>query len=304
MKVKLLTTFLVLAAVSTSPIVFSTPASSATPAPKTLKLLWSDEFSAKKVSLPNPKNWDFDIGNSYGWGNSELEYYTNKTSNVSQDGKGHLIITANRISDAAGTQVGTAAGTPQILNICYECQFTSAKLKTANRLGFKYGRIEARMKLPSGLGTWPAFWMLGADLLDGNGWPECGEIDVLEARGDLPPVAYGTLHGPNFGNGGGYGNTFTGGDPLASAYHVYAVEWKKNRVDMYVDDNLYFSATPADVAPGRWVFNHEFFLILNLAMGGEFTGDLDPAMSQAKLSVDYIRYYSVNGVGTLYKHSA
>jgi len=203
MKVKLLTTFLVLAVVSTSPIVFSTPASSATPAPKTLKLLWSDEFSAKKVSLPNPKNWDFDIGNSYGWGNSELEYYTNKTSNVAQDGKGHLIITANRISDAAGTQVGTAAGTPQILNICYECQFTSAKLKTANRLGFKYGRIEARMKLPSGLGTWPAFWMLGADLLEGNGWPECGEIDVLEARGDLPPVAYGTLLDPILATGVG-----------------------------------------------------------------------------------------------------
>jgi len=276
----------------------------AKPAPKLLKLLWSDEFAGKKGALPSTKTWNYDIGNSYGWGNSELEYYTQKPANISLDGKGKLVVTANRISDTSGSQVGAVAGTEQILNMCPECQFTSAKIKSANKLGFQYGRIEIRMKNPAGAGTWPAFWMLGNDLLDGNPWPECGEIDIMEARGFMGEVAFGTIHGPNFANGnfGGYGSTYNNGAQLSDAFHTYAIEWKKNQMDFYVDDSLYLSATPKDIAPGRWVFNQEFFLILNLAMGGEFAGDLDPALMQSQMSIDYIRFYSINGIGKVIKH--
>ena len=276
----------------------------AKPAPKLLKLLWSDEFAGKKGALPSSKTWNYDIGNSYGWGNSELEYYTQKPANISLDGKGKLVVTANRISDTSGFQVGTVPGTEQILNMCPECQFTSAKIQTANKLGIQYGRIEIRMKNPAGVGTWPAFWMLGDDLLDGNPWPECGEIDIMEARGYMGEAAFGTIHGPNFANGnfGGYGSTYNNGAQLSDAFHTYAIEWKKNQIDFYVDDSLYLSATPKDIAPGRWVFNQEFFLILNLAMGGEFAGDLDPALMQSQMSIDYIRVYSINGIGKVIKH--
>ena len=283
---------------------FAAPVSQAADQPKVLKLLWSDEFAGKKGALPNAKTWAYDIGNSYGWGNSELEYYRQKPSNVSTDGKGKLLITADRISDTSGFQVGTVPGTEKILRSCPECQFSSAKIKTANKLGFYYGRIEIRMKNPAGLGTWPAFWMLGDDSLHDNPWPECGEIDIMEARGFMSEAAFGTIHGPNFANGnfGGYGSTFNNGVPLSDAFHIFAIEWKKNRIDFYVDDNMYLSVTPKDIAPGRWVFNQEFFLILNLAMGGEFAGELDPALNQSQMSIDYIRYYSINGVGKLVKH--
>ncbi|TSA57304.1 MAG: glycoside hydrolase family 16 protein [Methylophilaceae bacterium] len=284
----------------------SAPSSSAAnnSSPKLLKLLWSDEFAGKKGALPNSKYWSFDIGNSYGWGNSELEYYTQKPANVSTDGKGKLLITANRISDTSGMQTGKVAGTEAILNSCPECQFTSAKIKTGNKLGFLYGRLEIRMKSPAGVGTWPALWMLGNDLLAGNPWPECGEIDIMEGRGYMGDAVFGTIHGPNFpaGAGAGYSKVVSNGAPLSDAFHTFAIEWKKNQIDLYLDDQMYFSATPKDIAPGRWVFNQEFWLIINLAMGGNFTGDIDPTLNQSQMSIDYIRYYSINGVGKLIKH--
>ena len=270
--------------------------------PKILKLLWSDEFNGKKGALPTSKNWDYDIGNGYGWGNAELEYYTNKAANVSTDGKGKLVITANRIADGQGNAVVKSAATETILNSCWECQFTSAKIKTAKKLGFQYGRLEARIKVAPGEGTWPAFWLLGADLLDGNPWPECGEIDITETRGVEPGMTSAALHGPGFGKGAGVGGTYQSSTPLSDAYHVYAIEWKKNQIDFYIDDHLITSENPASFAPGRWVFNHEFFLILNLAMGGEFAGSIDPNLNKSQLFVDYIRYYSVDGIGKLTKH--
>ena len=296
----------ILAIIISSTIAFaSVVAIELTPAqanePKILKLLWADEFNGKKGKLPSSSNWGYDIGNGYGWGNAELEYYTNKPANVSTDGKGKLVITANRISNLKGTAVDNSSSTTQILNSCWECQFTSAKLKTANKLTFKYGRIEARMKVAPGEGTWPAFWMLGDDLLDGNPWPECGEIDIVETRGIEPGMTSAALHGPGFGKGAGVGGTYQNSEPLSAAYHVFAIEWKKNQIDFYIDDHLITSETPASFAPGRWVFNQEFFLILNLAMGGEFAGDIDPALNKTQLFVDYIRYYSINGVGKLTK---
>jgi len=270
--------------------------------PKVLKLLWADEFNGKKDALPSSQNWDYDIGNGYGWGNAELEYFTNKPANISTDGKGKLVISANRISDSKGIAMDNSSATTNILKSCWECQFTSAKIKTAKKLSFQYGRIEARMKVAPGEGTWPAFWMLGTDLLDGNPWPECGEIDIVETRGVEPNMASSALHGPGFGKGAGVGGTYQNPAALSEAYHVYAVEWKKNKVDFYLDDRLIASETPSSFAPGRWVFNHKFFLILNLAMGGEFGGEIDPNLMQTKLFVDYIRYYSIDGVGKLTKN--
>jgi beta-glucanase (GH16 family) len=269
--------------------------------PKVLKLLWADEFNGKKGSLPSAKNWEYDIGNGYGWGNAELQYYTKKAANISTDGKGKLVISANRISDAQGNQTDNSNATTQILNSCWECQFTSAKIKSSKKVQFQYGRLEARMKVAPGEGTWPAFWMLGADLLDGNPWPECGEIDIVETRGVEPSLVSAVLHGPGYGKGPGVGGSYQSPTPVSDDFHVYAIEWKKNRIDFYFNDRLISSETPATVKPGRWVFNQKFYLILNLAMGGEFGGSIDPAITQTQTFVDYIRYYSVDGVGKVTK---
>jgi beta-glucanase (GH16 family) len=268
---------------------------------KTLKLLWSDEFNGKKGSLPSAQTWSREIGGG-GWGNSERQYYTDKAANASMDGTGRLVITANRISNEYTEQVGTVPGTEDILNRCSECQFTSARMKTARNIGFMYGRIEARIKMPVGVGTWPAFWMLGGDLLDGVPWPECGEIDIMEFRGDIPDQSTSAIHGPTTPQGSGLGARFVSGPPLSDSYHTYALEWKKNSLTFIVDGRVTGTYTSADTGSRGWVYNQKFFVILNLAMGGTYAGEyIDPALNQAQLHVDYIRFYSVNGVGKVIK---
>lgn len=270
-------------------------------APKKLKLLWSDEFNGKKGARPSAKVWSAEIGGG-GWGNSERQYYTDKSANASMDGAGRLIITADRISNEYAEQIGTVPGTEDILNRCSECQFTSARLKTARKLSFMYGRVEARIKMPVGVGTWPAFWMLGGDLLDGVPWPECGEIDIMEFRGDISDRATHALHGPTTPKGSGLGAAFLSYEPLSNGFHTYAIEWKKDRIDFIVDGRVNGTFSVADTGRRGWVYNQEFFLILNLAMGGTYAGEyIDPTLNQAQLSVDYIRFYSVNGVGKVLK---
>ena len=270
-------------------------------APKKSKLLWSDEFNGKKGARPSAKVWSAEIGGG-GWGNSERQYYTDKSANASMDGAGRLIITADRISNEYTEQVGTVPGTEDILNRCSECQFTSARLKTARKLSFMYGRVEARIKMPVGVGTWPAFWMLGGDLLDGVPWPECGEIDIMEFRGDISDRATHALHGPTTPKGSGLGAAFLSYEPLSNGFHTYAIEWKKDRIDFIVDGRVNGTFSVADTGRRGWVYNQEFFLILNLAMGGTYAGEyIDPTLNQAQLSVDYIRFYSVNGVGKVIK---
>ena len=270
-------------------------------APKKLKLLWSDEFNGKKGVRPSAKVWSAEIGGG-GWGNSERQYYTDKSANASMDGAGRLIITADRISNEYTEQVGTVPGTEDILNRCSECQFTSARLKTARKLSFMYGRVEARIKMPVGVGTWPAFWMLGGDLLDGVPWPECGEVDIMEFRGDISDRATHALHGPTTPKGSGLGAAFLSYEPLSNGFHTYAIEWKKDRIDFIVDGRVNGTFSVADTGRRGWVYNQEFFLILNLAMGGTYAGEyIDPTLNQAQLSVDYIRFYSVNGVGKVIK---
>lgn len=266
----------------------------------TYKLLWADDFTGKKNTLPSSKSWVPELGGLNQ--NGELEYYTKDPANIGLDGAGHLVITANRIADSSLLAVSDDPKINKMLNACSACQFSSAKIKSAGKLSFQYGRMEIRMKTPSGLGTWPAFWMLGTDLLKGIPWPDAGEIDILEQRGSMPTTAFGTLHGPGLqSSGGGYGSVYDGPNPLSNEFHTYAIEWKKNHIDFYVDDNLYFAADSKDPGSGTWVYNQPFFLILNLAMGGEFTGDLDPALNKAQMSIDYIHYYSINGVGKVFK---
>ena len=276
------------------------PAAEAAPK-KTLKLLWSDEFNGKKGSPPSAKTWSREVGGG-GWGNSERQYYTDKASNASMDGAGRLVITAKRISNEYAEQVSEDPGTEDILNRCSECQFTSARMKTARKVSFQYGRIEARLKLPQGIGTWPAFWMLGGDLLDGVPWPECGEIDIMEFRGDIPDQATSAIHGPTTPQGSGLGARYLSVTPLSDGYHTYAIEWKKNSIDFIVDGRVNGTYTSQDTGARGWVYNQEFFIILNLAMGGTYAGEyIDPYLNQAQLNVDYIRFYSVNGVGKVMK---
>ena len=265
----------------------------------TYKLLWSDEFTGKKGALPNSKNWVFDLGGLNQ--NGELQYYTNSPQNISLNGSGQLVITAKRIADQSQMAISSDPAIEKMLNACNGCQFSSSRIKTAGKLSFQYGRMEIRMKSASGEGSWPAFWMLGTDLLKGIPWPDAGEIDIFEGKGAMPSTAFGTIHGPGFSPGGGLGSIYDNMTPFYSGYHTFAIEWKKNQIDFYSDDNLYFSVSIKDIPNGSWVYNQPFFLILNLAMGGQFTGDIDPAVNQAQISVDYIRYYAVNGVGKVFK---
>jgi len=280
---------------------FVNPVADAAPK-KTLKLLWSDEFNGKKGTRPSANSWTAEIGGG-GWGNSERQFYTDKAANASMDGTGRLVITANRISNEYAEQIGTVPGTEDILNRCSECQFTSARLKTARKLSFMYGRIEARIKVPVGVGTWPAFWMLGGDLLDGVPWPECGEIDIMEYRGDISDQTTSAIHGPTTPQGSGLGSRFLNALPMSDGFHTYAIEWRKNSLTFIVDGQVTGTFSAADTGTRGWVYNQKFFLILNLAMGGTYAGEyIDPTLNQAQLSVDYIRYYSVNGVGKVYKN--
>ena len=293
MKLRILSK-LALAGLSVACLAFvgaSAPSQSAQAATK--KLLWSQEFNGTKRVGVDKTYFTHDLGNGFGWGNAEKEYYTASSQNIFTDGKGNLVLTAKRIPDNS-----------PILNYCDDCQFTSAKIKTADKLGFMYGRLEARIKTPAGSGMWPAFWMLGASLNDGNTWPDCGEIDILEGKGSEPNRAYGTIHGPGYFGGDGSQKGFVFDNPvvLSAGYHVYAIEWRANAIDFYFDNTKYFSVSASAVSPNKWVFNKEFFFIINLATGGNFEPNIDPTIQSSSMSIDYIRYYSINGVGKVIKH--
>jgi beta-glucanase (GH16 family) len=252
-----------------------------------LKLVWSDEFDGKAGTAVDAGTWGQEIGDGTvngipGWGNSELEFYAGGKSNVSTDGRGHLRIT---IDQADGSLM------------CYygPCQYTSARLLTKSRFEVAYGRIEARIKVPQGSGLWPAFWMLGTDI-DQVGWPQTGEIDIMENVGRLPDQVFGTLHGPGYSGGQSYGRTDDLGEPVGDDYHVFAVEWQPNRIVWSVDSVPYFTAAPTDAfLQGKpWVFNHPFFLLMNVAVGGNFGGPVGPeTVFPQTMSIDYVRLYQV-----------
>jgi len=245
-------------------------------------LVWSDEFSSANGSAPDSTKWTYDIGGG-GWGNQELEYYTSRPQNV-QIQNGNLVITALQ-ENYTGTD-GIARN------------YTSARLKTQNLFAQAYGRFEARIKIPRGQGIWPAFWMLGSDITQ-NGWPKCGEIDIMENIGREPGIIHGSLHGPS-SVAPTSDRTSTiflpAGQNYADDFHVYAIEWEPGAVRYYVDSNNYATFTRVQwPAGGQWVFDHPFFILLNLAVGGSWPGSPDASTQfPQQMLVDYVRVYSKN----------
>jgi beta-glucanase (GH16 family) len=243
-------------------------------------LAWSDEFNGPNGSPPDPEKWAIETGGG-GWGNNELEYYTDRPKNVYQQ-DGNLVITALE-------EKYKADGVSR--------NYTSARLKTQGKFSQTFGRFEARMKIPRGQGIWPAFWMLGADIGEA-GWPTCGEIDIMENIGKEPGMVHGTIHGPGYSADHGIGAPFSlpAGQSFADDFHVFAVEWEPEAIRFYVDGHLYATRTPADLPQGtKWVYDHPFFLLLNVAVGGYWPGNPEASTSFPQtMLVDYVRVYRRN----------
>ncbi|MEU1887674.1 family 16 glycosylhydrolase [Micromonospora sp. WMMD987] len=242
-------------------------------------ITWQDEFNAGAGTPVDQSRWRFDIGGG-GWGNNERQYYTNSTSNAVHDGQGNLVITARR-ENPANYQ-------------CHygRCEYTSARLLTAATFTQAYGRFEARIKIPRGQGIWPAFWMLGNDM-GGAGWPAAGEIDIMENIGREPNTVYGTVHGPGYSGGGGITGSRSIGQPLADTFHTYRVDWEPNLIVWYLDGVEYHRVDPSRLGGNRWVFDHPFFMILNVAVGGNWPGYPDGSTQfPQQMLVDYVRVSS------------
>jgi beta-glucanase (GH16 family) len=243
------------------------PTPSPTPSPSQT---WADEFDGPANTLPDPSKWTYDLGNNNGWGNRELETYTNSVQNVRLDGSGHLIIHVDR----------TDSG------------YTSARIKTQGLLSARYGRIEARIRLPFGQGIWPAFWALGSNITS-VGWPQCGEIDIMENIGREPSINHGSVHGPGYSGGNSVTGLFTlpAGARFSDDFHVFAIQWASQTITFSVDGAAYKTVTPASLPSGAsWVFENPFFLILNVAVGGNFPGNPDAsAQFPQEMIVDYVR---------------
>jgi beta-glucanase (GH16 family) len=236
--------------------------------PGAYQLVWSDEFDGSAL---DPANWAFDLGGG-GWGNGELQYYTDRPVNVRLE-DGHLVIEA--IQEKYKGHL-----------------YTSTRIKTQRLQAWTYGRIEARLRLPSGQGIWPAFWMLGANI-NNRGWPYCGEIDIMEFVGKEPYNVHGTLHGPQYAGGDSVTRSKRLPYPASAAFHVFAVEWEPEQIRWYLDGELWSTLAPGDV-PGDWVYDHDFFIILNLAVGGLWPGSPDKtSVFPQQLLVDYVRVYQV-----------
>ncbi|KAA3439560.1 family 16 glycosylhydrolase [Rufibacter hautae] len=240
------------------------------------ELIWSDEFEGE--GAPNSTWWGYDLGNGHdGWGNRELQHYTNQLANVRQSG-GNLVIEAVK-------KDGT---------------WTSARVKSQGKLKFTHGRVEFRAKLAPGVGTWPALWMLGESVTT-KGWPACGEIDVMEYIDKRPGIVQTALHSPS-----SFGNTqnlaFTQVPDATTAFHVYALEWTENDLKVFVDSTLYYTYAPAVKDAKTWPFNEDFFLIMNIAVGGNLGSEptletnglkngIDPTLTSTRMEVDYVRVY-------------
>lgn len=269
-----------------------------------MQLLWSDEFSGSANAAPDSSNWTSDSTDgcpapwqNCGWGNSEKEYYLPGQNSTDGSADGILNIVANRQSN--GTNYNCYYG---------RCEWVSGKMTTYGKVSFTYGYMEARIKVPAGNGTWPAFWMLGTNI-DTTPWPACGELDIMEEVGRFPYTDYGTAH---FANSAGahasLGGTKDLSEVLSAGYHRYGMLWQPDSVTFLIDDQIVYVANRSDSGLAHWPFgpnaqgtDPSFYLILNLAMGGNFGGDIDSSLSTATMNVDWVRYYSVNGVGHVTK---
>jgi beta-glucanase (GH16 family) len=237
---------------------------------KSWTLVWEDNFDGGAGSLPDATKWTFDIGT--GWGNQQLEYDTDRAENVSLEGNGNLLIVAREESYQGS-------------------DYTSGRIITRGLFEVMHGRVEARMKLPWGQGLWSAFWLLGANI-DEVSWPQCGEIDIMEYRGQEQSRIHGSVHGPDYSAGDAVTKKFDlYNDRFDTDFHIFAVEWDSEEIRFYVDNQIYFTILPEDI-PGEWVFDNNFNIILNLAVGGTYVSPPNEyTVFPQTMTVDYVRVY-------------
>jgi beta-glucanase (GH16 family) len=238
------------------------------------EIVWADEFLVN--GKPNSNTWNFDIGTGQnGWGNNELQYYTDRLQNI------EIVNGMLHIKAVKESYLGSS--------------YTSAKITTKGLFQQKYGRYEAKIKLPWGQGLWPAFWLLGDDSNGSVVWPQIGEIDIMEYRGQQPTITHGSVHGPGYSAGESITKSYTlPNDRFDTGFHIFGIEWGPNYINYYVDDVLYNQITPSNIPAGsEWVFNNnEFYIILNLAVGGSFVGSPNTQTQfPQEMIVDYIRVY-------------
>jgi beta-glucanase (GH16 family) len=235
---------------------------------------WSDEFDGAAGTLPDPARWRFDVGGD-GWGNNQLEYDTDRPENASHDGNGNLLIVARK--ETFGDNA-----------------YTSARINTKGRFSQREGKFEARIKLPRGRGIWPAFWLLG-DSIGQVGWPRCGEIDVMEYLGHDRRTVYGTLHGPGYSGGQAISRRYElPAGTFDEDFHVFTVEWDPGLIRFFVDGTHYHTVTRRQVEDDghAWVYDAPFFVILNVAVGGNWPGSPDAATQFPQtMTVDWVRVY-------------
>lgn len=242
------------------------------------ELVWKDEFNGPAGQLADSTKWTPQIGDGSlyglppGWGNGQLEYDTGRPENVSLDGEGNLAIVARKESFMGRS-------------------YTSARIVTQDLFEQTYGRFEASIKLPWGQGIWPAFWLLGGNFSEVS-WPACGEIDIMEYRGQEPSTVHGTVHGPGYSGANGVTKRYDlPNSRFDTDFHLFAVEWGTDYIDFFVDDQLYNTITPDDVS-GAWVFDHPFFIILNIAVGGGYVGSPNEStVFPQTMLVDFVRVY-------------
>jgi beta-glucanase (GH16 family) len=229
------------------------------------KLVWEENFNGKTL---NKENWNIEIGDgcpNCGWGNHERQLYTDENHKLS---KGKLVITAKKEGE----------------------KYTSTRITTKSKKEFKYGRFEARAKLPVGYGIWPAFWMLGSNISE-VGWPKSGEIDILEYIGREPHMVFTTLHTQD-SHGNSINTKKTKFQNIEKGFHVYALDWSKDKMEFFVDDDLVYTFNPKQKDQNTWPFNQPFYFIINMAIGGDFGGPkVDDAIFPQDFIVDYVRVY-------------
>lgn len=254
-------------------------------------LIWSDEFNGPNGSLPDASKW-IAITNDSGFGNNELEYYTPRPANIEEQ-NGDLVITARR-EKYTGPDGASR-------------MYTSARIESRGRFELKYGRVEARIKLPKGRGIWPAFWMLGSNF-HSIGWPACGEMDIMENVGTEPSRVHGSLHGPGYSGSNPLTGVFTlaRNERFSDGFHTFAIEWEPDTIRFYVDDILYETQSADRLPAGtHWVFDHPFYLVLNVAVGGYWPGNPDSTTRfPTRMLVDYVRVYQLKDAPQVVKVSA
>jgi len=250
------------------------------------KLIWADEFDS--VDGLNKNKWNFEYGDGCpelcGWGNGEQQFYSDTSKNIRIE-DGRLILEAHKVND----------------------QWTSARITTEGKFSFTHGRIEFRAKLTKGSGSWPALWLLASNVRK-EGWPDCGEIDVMEFAGKNPTSVHGSIH-TKASHGATINTAKTEIDNLADAFHTFSIDWTKEAIKYYIDGKEFYSYSPSTKTEDNWPFKSDFFVIINLAMGGNFGSDskfekdglrngIDPDLEMARFEIDYVRVYN-NGQTTI-----